>query len=255
MAIEKYDIVYILKEGMNPDELKYSLRSIQQNFPYRKVWFVGGQPAGLTPDGRIPHKQSGASKWEKVKSSYLQIIGNGEITDDFFLFNDDFFVLKRIDTTDFINYANGTLEKRVRDIETRNGRRSSYTTNLSSLRNLLLLKHCDTISFTVHLPMLYNKEMLANTLKEFPDSPMLRSAYGNFNNIPYIYHKDMKIYDMKSIPDKDWDYVSTTEDTFARGAVGKWIKDKFSEPSRFEGPYTRNIKELYTEEGEDRYHI
>lgn len=252
--IPKYDIVQILKEDINPEELKYSLRSVEQYFPHGKVWFVCGQPKGLTPDGRIEHKQTGNTKWERARSSLEKIVECGDISENFFLFNDDFFVLKRPQLP-FINYTNGTLEKRIKDIERRNGCASSYTRNLTRLYEQLLMKHCDTMSFTVHLPLLVNKALLAHTLQEFPTTPMFRSAYGNLNNIPYISHKDMKIYDMNSIPEEDWDYVSTTEDTFAKGQVGKWIKEKFPEPSRYEGPYTRNVKELYTEEGEDRYHV
>lgn len=250
------DIVYILREdiGRAPDELIYSLRSVEQFFPHRKMWFVGGQPAGLTPDARLEHKQIGGTKWAKVRSSLEKIIECNDISENFFLFNDDFFVLQR-PTIPFVNYTNGTLEKRIKDIERKNGHRSGYTRGLLHLYKQLLIKHCDTMSFAVHLPILINKTLLAKTLKEFPNTPMYRSAYGNLNEIPYVYHKDIKIYDMNSIPEEDWDYVSTTEDTFAKGQVGKWIRDKFPEPSRYEGPYTRNVKELYTEEGEDRYHV
>lgn len=43
--MKKRDIVYILRNDMGSDaeELRYSLRSVAENFPARNVWFVGGQ--------------------------------------------------------------------------------------------------------------------------------------------------------------------------------------------------------------------
>ena len=59
-----------------------------------------------------------------------------------------------------------------------------------------------------------------------------------------------------TIPSENWDYVSTTEETFARGKVGEYIRNLFPEPSRFEaGYYNNKVKELQTEEGEERYHV
>lgn len=37
----EYDAVYILKNDIDPSELRYSLRSLE-NFPHGKVWFFKG---------------------------------------------------------------------------------------------------------------------------------------------------------------------------------------------------------------------
>ena len=55
------DVVYILKNGCDGYELRYSLRSLA-NMDHGKVWFVGGQPDGLYPDERMEFEQEGASK-------------------------------------------------------------------------------------------------------------------------------------------------------------------------------------------------
>ena len=74
--MRKYDVVYILKNDIKTDEIRYSLRSIEQNLPHKNVWFVGGQPAGLKPDKALPMKQKGILKWEKARSSLLAICKN-----------------------------------------------------------------------------------------------------------------------------------------------------------------------------------
>lgn len=48
--MKKYDIVYILKNDVKPDEIRYSLRSIEQNLEHGNVWFFGGIPEGIRPD-------------------------------------------------------------------------------------------------------------------------------------------------------------------------------------------------------------
>ena len=60
----RHDIVYLLKETRRNEELEFSLRSVDENFYCRKVWFAGGQPDGLKPDGRMKIKQNAPSKWE-----------------------------------------------------------------------------------------------------------------------------------------------------------------------------------------------
>lgn len=228
--MENLDIVYILKDDVQPQELIYSLRTVEQNFPHRKVWFVCGQPKGLVPDGRIAHRQVGSSKWERVRSSWMEICRNEDITDDFFLFNDDFFVLKPVDT--FINMTDGSIGRRVRELISRRGN-SNYCRNLAQSEKLLIDKGYDTISFALHVPFLVNKAQVLETLNTF-DLPMFRNLYGNQHHVPFIYHPDVKIWDAGETPTDNWDYCSTTEDTFRYGAVGQWIRKKYSTPSRFE---------------------
>ena len=78
--MKKRDIVYILKNdiGTGSDELRYSLRSVAENFPVRYVWFVGGVPEGFKPDKTIKHEQRGGTKWERAKSSLIEACKNKE---------------------------------------------------------------------------------------------------------------------------------------------------------------------------------
>lgn len=225
------DIVYILKADIDPYELRYSLRSVEKNFPFRKVWFVCGQPKGFEPDGRLYHKQNESTKWANVKSSLLKVCACEDITEEFYLFNDDFFVMKPFEG-EFINYTAGTLEARIREIYQKNGS-SAYSRQLERTRNELLIDGFDTISFCVHLPMLIDKKKAVHVLKAL-DSPMFRSQYGNRAQVPYIYHADVKIYDKNEEPSEDCDYLSTIEDIFRDGKAGEFIRSRFPEPSRFE---------------------
>ena len=206
MAKKLLDAVYILKPSVGHDELRYSLRSVDKNFPHRKVWFVCGQPDGFVPDGRIIHTQVGVNKWDRIRSSVWEVVNHPEITDDFYLFNDDFFIMKK-PTSKFVNFVDGSLDDRIKELRLENPWLNAYGRSV-------------------------NKE-LAKTSIYAISAPQVRSAYGNINKIPFIQHRDVKVYDMETVPE-DPDYLSTNDNVFVDGAVGKYIRGVFSEPSRFE---------------------
>lgn len=225
------DLIYILKADIDTEELKYSLRSVEKNFPINRVWFVGGQPEGLEPDIRIPHKQVGSSKWEMIRSSMWKAVNDERLSEDFFLFNDDFFVMEPVDTDSFRNFVDGTLERRIDELHSESGM-NAYTRTLFKLEQELKTMHEPTMNFDVHLPMLLNKEQVRSTLYKC-SSPQMRSAIGNINRLPFVIHPDVKVYDLESVPVNET-YLSTNDDTFRKGNVGKYIRETFTTKSRFE---------------------
>lgn len=226
----KFDIVYILKKDIQPAELIYSLRSVEKNFPFNKVWFVCGQPKGLEPDGRIIHEQVGKTKWDWIKSSMFEVLRNDEITDTFFLFNDDFFVMKPFKGK-FVNCVDGTLERRIEELHSSLGM-SPYCRSLYKAQQELISARLPQMNYDVHLPMLVTKTGMSAALKSF-SSPQMRSLYGNYNQVPYILHDDVKEYTLDKV-NEDADFLSTNDDTFLNGKVGEFIRSSFPNPSRFE---------------------
>lgn len=224
------DIVYILKETLDTDELRYSLRSVEANFPHRFVWFVGGQPAGFKPDRALPHQQTGANKWEMIRSSMLRVAQERDLTDDFFLFNDDFFVMKP-PPKPFVNYTDKSLAWRIGELKETYMILNHYGRTLLKAKEELKIQGHPTDNFEVHLPMLFEKALIPSILK--CSSPQMRSIYGNINRVEHIQHDDVKIYDFDTVPD-DPDYLSTTDKTFTQGKVGEYIRKTFPNPSRFE---------------------
>ena len=93
MNLEDLDIVYFVKDSPENEELKYSLRSVEKNFPHKHVWFIGGKPKSLEPDKWLPVKQNQVTKWANTSMLLRSACENPEISDDFVLFNDDFFIL------------------------------------------------------------------------------------------------------------------------------------------------------------------
>lgn len=226
-----HDVVYILKEDIESEELRYSLRSLD-NFPHRFVWFVGGQPKGFQPDRAIKHKQVGASKWDMIKSSMLQIIKNEEVSDDFFLFNDDFFVMEPFEG-EFTNFVDGTLAERIDELRRNvNPWLNPYGRTLFKAEQELIGLGCPTMNYDVHLPMLFNKEKTKTSINKC-SSPQMRSVYGNINAVPFIIRPDVKVYDLNTVP-KCPDFLSTNDDIFKNGKVGQYIRATFTNPSKYE---------------------
>lgn len=237
-ASGKYDIVYFLKQSPTNEELRYSLRSVEKNWQYNEVWFYGGCPEGLKPDHYVLVSQIAPSKYQRVRDMLYQACLNDEITEDFWLFNDDFFVLKPKSENMPAQY-NRTLEDRIEKIEKRHGGvADDYTNRLRHLVKTLKSASKPTLDYAVHKPMLINRKRMLEVLDKFPDEPMSRALYGNYWKIGGVSKHDMKIrvlnYGKMPMVMKEWDFLSTSDSSFESGNVGKYLKDKFKEKSRFE---------------------
>lgn len=227
-----YDVVYILKENARADELRYSLRSIEANFAFRKVWFYGGKPEGIEPDEYVNHKQTGNNKWERVRSSLIDICRNDKITKRFWLFNDDFYVLKP--TKNPKAFYNGIIRDHYLRIEQRHGgRQTAYTRQLRECEEYLKAAGLTQLNYAVHMPILVDRAKLLEVLEMFPRCPMIRNLYGNYANIGGEFHKDVKTADPLKDIDPELDYLSTSDKSYS-GKAGAFLAERFPDKCRFE---------------------
>ena len=247
----KHDVVFILRNDYDGEELKYALRSVVLNFPYRKIVFVGGCPKDIKPDIYIPDIQEGTTKWARANHSLKLALDRDDLTEDIWLFNDDFFIMDRV--TEDVNYFNGTLEKRIIDLKRRNPSGSNYIRYMDVMRNQLVSLSKDTLSFALHVPFLINRIKAQELFEKFPNLKMFRSFYGNYYKIDCQFMEDVKVYDLQTIPATP--YISTTDAAFKEGKVGKFLKKYFANPSRYEinNQIRIDTRERYDEEGEIRY--
>ena len=233
----KYDIVYFVKDEPENEELVYSLRSVEKNWPYRSVWFCGGCPTNLRPDQQMKIKQEGTSKWNKVRNMIEKVCLNDDITEDFWLFNDDFFIMKPM-SEDMPPQYNGDLISDALQMEKRQGHEDDFTRRLKCANSALLAAGKTNLNYEVHKPMLINRKKALEVLKEFPRTPAFRSIYGNCMNVGGESKHDMKIKMVKfknifAIENK-WEFLSTSDESFAEGDMGEIIRRRFTEKSRFE---------------------
>ena len=223
-----HDIIYFVKESESNEELRYSLRSLV-NFPHRKVWFYGGCPDGLNPDHHVFVKQDKENKWQNVNMMLRMACSNSEITKDFWLFNDDFFVMEKVEK--LVNYSNGDLYKRIVMLEDVHGGITPYSKQLRDMCKELEAMGCTTINYTLHVPILINREK-AMELFNITECPMFRSLYGNYAKVKTETMHDVKIVNCEK-EYKGGIYLSTDDKSF-EGKVGDQIRSHFPDKCKYE---------------------
>lgn len=234
MNLKDLDIVYMVKDAIYNDELRYSLRSVDKNFPHNRVVFIGGKPMYLHPDKQIVINQKGKTKWDRVRAM-LELVGkNDNLTENFVLFNDDFFVMRPMMAMPTFVY--GTLEQLCKRIEQKNGRKPTpYTLKLEKTIKALERDGLPTHNFELHIPIILNRKKLLQIIEKYPDIKGTRSLYGNTYLTDRMYYmKDVKIFDTKTEPNMANIFLSTEDLSFSNGEVGKYIRSAFPNKSRWE---------------------
>lgn len=233
MRTKDLDIVYVVKNSAMNEELRYSLRSVQRNLPHRKIWIYGGCPVWCRPDEKVEIRQTGATKYDKVGSLWSRIATNEEITEDFILMNDDFYVMKKTEEIEPA-YRATILEHIRQNIEAR-GRSGRYVELLGNVNQELEAAGIQNpLSYELHIPMIFNKEKLLETLEAFPGVHATRSLYGNFNHIGGKQMDDVKVFNRKQSFDPESQYLSSDDNTWPYHEVGIFIRKTFDQKSQWE---------------------
>lgn len=195
------DIVYLVKECVENEELIYSLRSLV-NIPHDKVFIVGGCPRNINKEKviHIPILQT-SSKYKNTTNNLKFICSQPNLSEDFILFNDDFFILKPIQLED-LNLCRGTVREVLKEYK------NKYSLNdyIEGMEQTAIFLNDvgiqQVLSYELHIPMVMNK---TNVLKMF-SLPFInclkvvhkRTVYGNlfYKNSKPI--QDVKVLDKNS---------------------------------------------------------
>jgi len=216
----------------NTDELKYCLRSLK-NITHGNVFICGDRPDFISDKViYIPRVLKGnRPQYDSELNIRLALLDN-RLSDDFILFNDDFYILKQCN--ELLNYHAGEIKDIIKQ---RNNRifavHNKYLSDTKSYLN-----DDSALSYELHIPMIFNKNKRLQVSNEI--MPLLskgrtvlpRSIYGNrFCDISII-KQDVKIYDEN---DKiaDDTFLSTYESTFT-GSAGDIIRSNFSNKCKYE---------------------
>ena len=215
------DVVYLLKPCSEDKELRYSLRSLV-NLKHRNVYIYGGNLPWLDNIKWIAHTQTGVDKWHKSNSSFLEACRNPEISEDFILMNDDFFVME---PTELNYFYYGTLKERGQRVD-------SLSKILLKQDSLLRELNKPTKNYALHMPMIFNKKKALELSEKFPDELIGRSLYANYYELGGESRPDCKIYSFTKPAYNT--FLSTTDTSFTYGEAGKLIRQKFDKPCKYE---------------------
>lgn len=244
----KYPVVYYYKEDESKGEdLRYSIRSVIKNFPYSKIIIVGDKPSWFKESEEfihIPSTNKRSSSWTLgwVPFQHMITLTKYADFDEFILFNDDFFVTKKIKKFYDMCRLESDYNLRART------NRIYHRRTLSSLKFTESKKY-----FNLHAPMRLKVSRLKIFLKWWNKSRVkdldFRTLYGNM----YIedYPKLKAVVDFKSSyirPDlldpALRDYYSTSSTDFLEpcsNSANK-LKAMFPEKSKCEKDRIEKLK-------------
>lgn len=219
------DAVYLVREGLN-EELRYSLRSLV-NVPHGRVWIVGWKPGWVRAE-HLPLRQ-GSDRYENTLAGVLTACTHPDITDSFQLWNDDFYALA---PTEIPVWHLGPVEDD-------GARGASHPGGRGETFRLLRKWGVDPVlDYAVHVPFIVDKAKMVDVLRKAAPHGVRalhrRTLYGNHYQIGGVQVDDVAIGDMTQIPKPGQVWAATNDQSFTKGAAGKWIRNCFPDPSPYE---------------------
>lgn len=229
------DVVYPVRPGEANEELRYSLRSLERNFPnVGTVWIVGHKPSWLQNVEFIPGND-GPSGHANVYRNILTAMQHKRVSDEVVVFNDDFFVTAPI--THLPVMYRGTLDEhlslpRIRVGGSQNWWRESLKTTKVCLQAVGIPA---PLSYELHVPLPCHRQAMRDTLERFagitPENPpQWRTLYGNLHVDGATLAEDPK--SASAVPRLRTPFLSTSDASWP--SFRRKVMDLFPEPSSYE---------------------
>ena len=227
------DVVYPVRPGVRNEELRFSLRSLQ-NIPHGTVWLAGFRPPWVQGVEHIRVRQ-GASKYRNSTGNIRAACAHRDVSDRFILMNDDFFILRPVDTIP--TFHRGPVAAVLADYVARHGAGGNYVRGMTdTLRLLENLGFDEPLSYELHTPMIIDKARMGEALRVGADIPVLhkRTLYGNWCRIGGEEAADVKARSIHDRWDPDGLFLSTAPAAWKTGRVGAHVRGLFRDPSCYE---------------------
>ena len=111
---------------------------------------------------------------------------------------------------------------------------SAYGRRLLDESRMLKFIDKPILNYAVHIPMIFNKEKMLYLFEKYPDKVISRALYGNYYEVGGVDVDDVKIYKLDEKPDENLTFLSSTNESFTNGEVGKFVRTKFKKKSPYE---------------------
>lgn len=214
------DILYYIGSGSkhNNDELRYSLRSLEQYCKdVGRVFIVGNKPNFII-NCELVWVEDKFEWWKNAFEKTKAAIKAG-ISKEFLLFNDDFYMLKPFEAAQYPFYHKGDIMPKpcnpYQEVIVNTGR---------ILKNLKKpFKH-----FGVHCPIRIEAEKYLSLEKYFKEPVSARCLYGN------LFCKGIKTEDNKGVKIKNAKQKCFSSADWAGEDMFEELKKMFPKPSQWE---------------------
>ena len=228
------DFVYICKDGNN-EELRYSIRSVVQSFPDSNIWVVGGKPTWY--NGNYISIKQVLTKYRNAIQNLNAICSSNEISEKFILMNDDFYIVKNINSIE--TYHGGLLLDKINLYQKINSN-SNYTRKLAATyKKIKSLNIENPLDYELHVPMVMEKKKLKEILQN-NDQFLWRSIYGNVFSVGGEQMEDVKVYTKGPLVLKSYNlkkdehiYLSSADTSFDM-ILSSILKKQFTEKTKYE---------------------
>jgi hypothetical protein len=234
------DVVYLVRPGDANDELRYSLRSLS-NLPHDRVWIAGHKPAWVSNVRHLPTVQA-SSKHHNAFGNLLAALRCDDISAEFVLMNDDFFITSPLPSVPTLH--RGPVTDVVAEYRRMFPRGSLYTTAMQATMEWLQAQGIpEPLSYELHTPMVIDRAGMLEVIARAEDDGVdvqrfhYRTAWGNLVGVGGVRVEDCKVYTRHhaTIPKP---FASTTDATFRDGYVGRMLRGMTVRP----GPYEASGK-------------
>lgn len=249
---ENTDLVYIVRDGEN-DELKYSLRSVNENLTYNHIWIYCNNPPKWLQNSRkltiIPQTTNikiGFNKKHDITHSNLKNATlNPDITENFIYFNDDFFIIEPVEIIPPISRGLLSTYMKYNKVDPHASLyKRSVEGNYRILSKQPTIDKAKIYSYEMHAPLPVTKQELnysLNFIEEnqrtfIMDLPLKRTIHGNLHQYHlqpgFNIQPDVKKHSEKS-PYHGGQYFSTNEGSF-NGAHKNFLNLLFNQIPEWE---------------------
>lgn len=228
------DVLYPVRAGNRNEELRYSLRSLQ-NIPHDKV-FISGFAPSLVDRSKVvylPNEQRG-TKQQNARANLIRGLKDDRLSRHFLMMNDDMYIMRpQPDGMPALHMA--AVEHKLAQYRKRYAFQG-YLKAMSQTNDLLLsLGVQKPLSYELHVPMRFDKYRLLELFRKYGHIVGLhyRTLYGNLYQKRSRYMEDVKVYGAKDgIGLEQWPFLSTADNM--HHPVGAYVRKMFPDPSPYE---------------------
>lgn len=237
------DLLYILGKGSQweDNELRYSLRSVEECLPHARVFIVGEYPTWL----RGVHHIDAADRYETPLANSIHKVERAvravPTLHRWAIMNDDFFFLHRFEKLPL--YHRGTLRDAINEHPTK---KNYYFDGLCWAR-AVLQRHgiAEPMNYGLHFPMVFERERVEAVLQLFGGSGSsyhFRTMYGNIHRlggefVPQVRGRcPLKLTKWEN--PEGAPFFSTDNKVVLKPEARTFFAERYPFPSRYEMPGT-----------------